>query len=496
MKKLIILATSLLIFSIAFAEVSLTVPIKAQGGTGLKINDIRNFEVTENTVYREDGVIISDTRAQGGTGYKIRYKATATNQNVTTGQLEELNLINIYKGPVLSVSPLKIFNNPVLINSDTYFSNGKLVEHLMGGEGVLLSGYIDNQSLAVVTRVELVDDLDQWKISGYVTDLTDNQFVLNNQVIDYLPENLRSCNSALDNYTFVEVLADPVVGFELNDSIDTVIEVNCVDRSVTTDSRHGSVIVEGMIDAVNLGDTFTLAGQHIKTRNSTKYIRGRASDIQERIKVEVQGKYDSVNNSIHADKVRFLEARINIKLPVRPKDFNHSTIDLAGVSFVTTTQTLDPDGVLEHGINDPMQLQLSGYVSDSTELTVTKIVERGSVDYEDVDLSGEISLIQGPMISVFGIYMNTSETEIYDENGMPISEETFYTLISIGTSVSIEGANFDLGSGIVSSGLIKIEDLPEINDKNHKQFNPNQNTVYGVGRITSSIDEVFISKFE
>ena len=105
MKNLIIILLLLITFTVHAVD-NLSLTNKAQGGTGFRINDTRTLDVTEDTVFLEDGKVIPITKAQGGTGYKVRYKASDTNPNFTAGQLQEMDLINIYK-PIMLIICLK-----------------------------------------------------------------------------------------------------------------------------------------------------------------------------------------------------------------------------------------------------------------------------------------------------------------------------------------------------------------------------------------------------
>lgn len=494
MKNLSIILFIYTISSTAVAGDNTASNNKAQGGTGLKINDIRTLEFTENTIFKEDGEEILETRAQGGTGYKTRYMVSDTNPIFTSGQLEEVDLINTFKGPLLSVSPLQIFNIDGLTNDLTFFTDNRTEADLQVGDSVLISGYSDINSLAVMTRIEVVNDLPEWKLSGYVENLTASQFSINNQLITYSPSDIGLCDSIFADGVFVEVFAEPVPGFSLQDSIDTVTEINCIDRKVAPSNPSATVIIEGMIDAVQLNGDFILAGQQVEVVPTTRYIRGRAADIQQRIKVEVQGVVDEVSAVLTADKVRFLEARFNLTLPVMPSDLNASVLNVAGVDLRITPQTLDPGNVIPNGLNEPKQLQLRGY--GAGDLYVTKIDERGAVDYDDVIVEGEVSAIDRPVIELFGIRIDGSEAVFYDADGLVVSADDFFTMIALNTAVIVEGASYDVNKDLITAGTVSIEDLGDVDGFANTQSKIAEPTLFGVGRITSLPDAIFIGSFD
>ncbi len=496
MKKLIISFLFTLTTNAFAAEVALST-IKAQGGTGFQINDIRNFEVTEDTLYMEDGETIPAIMAQGGTGYKVRYKVSNTSPNLTTGVLDEIDLISIYKGPLLSTSPLKVFNISGLVNSQTYFANNLSLDDLVPGNTVVVSGFIDNESVAVITRIELVNELAEWKLSGFVDNLTANQFSINNQTINYSPNVVGSCNSSLANGDFVEVFAQPVVNFELNDNLDSVTQINCVDRSVVPNHDSGTVIIEGMIDALNVNNGFVLAGQNVEVSRKTRYVRGRPEDIQEGIKIEVEGTADNVSGTVSANSVRFTGARINLTMPVAPNNFNSPVLNVAGVALQVTPQTLDPDGVIAGGFNATKQLQLRGYSLAASELYVTRINERGSVDYGDVSIEGEISALDQPIVELFGIKVDTLDSLFYDDKGLAINANDFFAMVSNGSKVLVKNGTLNPESGLVSGGELIIKTLiSKTIIQSGSSVKVGGEQVFGVGHITSLPDGIFKAEFE
>ncbi len=467
--------------------------IFAQGGTGFRINEVRTFEADGNTVFLKDGQIIPVVSAQGGTGYKVRYSINATNQNLTEGTFVEVDLINIYKGTLLAKNPFVVSGVDGFVNSQTFYPNGSGLNELNIGDSIVVSGFVDNNSSAVITRVEKVSTLSEWKISGYVKNLSSNEFLVNNLVVQFQPSDLGGCNSSLQNGDFIEIFADPVSGFEMGDVLDTVTEINCVDRSVNPGGVT-TVIIEGMIDSVDNQGDFILSGQQIDVGQTTKFIRGKMTDIQERIKIEVEGEVDSLTGVVMADKIRFVGDRINITLPVEVGEFNLPDINVGGASFFVTPQVTDPDMVVMNGLSETTQLQLKGYDSGEGDLYVTRINVRGSVDYNDISLDGVVTSINAPFIEVFGVNIDTTTSSFIDENGMPISAIEFFGLISAGDKVLLDGAELDSLTNQISGGHINIEEFAEPDDSNLE--GPIVPTVYGVGTITGLSDPIFSSTFE
>ncbi len=493
MKKTIYNLLLFFCFATASAGETITDEIRAQGGTGFKINNIRIFEADEDTVYKEDGVVVPDTRAQGGTGFKIRYKAFDVDPNVTQGTLEEINLINVYKGPVVSTNPLKVFNVDSLTTGRTFFTDGLTTDDIELGDEVMVSGFVDSFSNVLMTRVEKVDQLSEWKLTGYVDSFTGNQFSINNQLIIYSAPAFEDCNGPLVNGSLVEVMASTVPGFGLGDPVNSVTVIRCIDDAVVPQAADDTVISDGFIDALLSGGDFILAGQDVHVTQTTKYIRGRADDIQTGVKVEVEGLADLVTGDITADKIRFIEPRMNLTLPVEPADLVGNQFNVAGVTLTTTPQTTDPDDILGMGISQTTQIRFRGYDYGSGELYITRLNQSGNVDFDDVSLTGFVTQIGSSIIEIFGVSVDTTGTQFVGLNGQVITAVDFFNTVVLGAEVELEEATLNAVTNEISGGTLTLIELPESVLAASKLP---ASDVIGIGTVTNLPDILFNSSFE
>jgi hypothetical protein len=249
-----------------------------------------------------------------------------------------------------------------------------------------------------------------------------------------------------------------------------------------------------MIDWVEMSGNFVLSGQEIEVNQQTKYIRGRKTDIQERIKVEVEGAVDGITGTVTAGKIRFLEDRINLTLPVEVNSFNLPNITISGVNFITSPLTLDPDQVISNGISETTQLQFRGYDSGNGDLYVTRINIRGQANYDNVKIDGFITNIDEPFIHVFGINVDTTSTEFINQEGQIISSVEFFNSITVGAKVELINAHLNSITGLISAGTLTIDTLLE--PQSNKNIKYNGNVVYGIGTMTGLADNIFNSTFE
>lgn len=477
--------------SLVSAEDQSRETIRAQGGTGYKINDLRIFEADQNTLYKEDGQTIPQTRAQGGTGYKINYRVVDTSPNLIRGTLTELDLVNVIKGPVVSLSPFKVFDVDQVITSGTVFVDDLLPQDIQLGDQVKLSGFVDSESLVLVTRIERDQNLADWKLSGLVSNLTAGTFQINQQVVQFAPADLQSCNASLANGEYVEVTATPDPAHLISDPVDTVVSVTCVDRRVMPDEDGAPVIIEGMIDQIGMNSDFYIAGQFINVLPQTTFIRGKAADMQERIKVVVEGTADDTTGDIQADKIRFIEPRINLTVPVEPADFSADQFSVAGVVLNVTPQTQDPDGLLG-GLLTTTQIRFRGYDYGDGDLYVSQLTVNGMPDVDESSLTGEVSNIAQPLLHVFGVTIDTSTSAFFDEDGLPITANEFFNQVVLEAEVELENATLNTVTGVLSGGDLSLLGLPE----NLVTRAQGGTGVRGVGTISGTPDVIFIGSFD
>lgn len=468
--------------------------VRAQGGTGFRINDIRTFTPTENTLYTEDGEVISSTRAQGGTGFKIRYKAIEADPNATEGTLDEVELINVFKGPLVSLDPLQVFDVDSLVTGKTHLADGVTLGDLQLGDEVKVSGFVDQNSFFVFTRVERVDALTEWKLTGYVSDLSANQFNINNQTVMFNAGMVSGCSGSLQNGDRIEVLANVQPGFLLGDTVTTTQSVQCVEEQVIADAASDIVIIEGYIDGLLGGGDFLLAGQTIEVSGSTKYIRGRPVDIQSLIKVEVEGDPIMGTGGIAADKIRFLEPRINLTLPVEPSQLVGNQFNVAGITLNVTPQVVDPDLIIANGLTETTRIRFRGYDYGQGQLFISRLQQQGMVDYDDVNVTGLITAINDPEISLFGVAVDTTTSVFLDEDALPISAAAFFAAIELGAEVEVDGASLIPGTDDISGGVVQLLELPESFPQ--PSGGQNKDVVIGLGTLTATPDLIYSNSFE
>ena len=502
MKRLIFLMTFtslMLVFNAQAAE--LTPPtIQGQGGTGLTINYQRQFTLDQNTTVLEDGVVVPGTRGQGGTGFKIRYRlANDVNNDLTAGTLEEINLINTHKGPLLSVDPFRIFNIDGLITADTFFKDDLMLQDLTVGDDLKVSGYIDPNGSLIVTRVEALDQpLTDWKLSGVVSQLSGSVFNIQNQVIDMGFVVPVDCGPGLANGDFVEVAATADPLFTVGSTLVTVTDVTCVDEELDVPPQGTvPVALEGIIDFedLDLNNQFSIAGQTIHVDVDTVFVNGEIDDIDVGVKVEVEGLLDTTTNEILAAEVKFIEVRFRFEAPVAVADVVTDTaITVLGQTVVVTPQLRDEDNIMASGLTEDTQVEIRGFSDRDGNLFLTRVRDRGNPDDTDVSAEGAVTAISQPMIQIQGVMVDTSSSVFFDALGNPIDATTFFAQIDLGSEVGIELANWDALNEIISGGSLSLDE--DANQVRSTDQLAGASGAWGIGTMTSLPDVLFVGDFD
>lgn len=473
--------------------------INGQGGTGLQINNIRNFDITQATIIKEDGIIIPAIRGQGGTGFKVRYSiANDVNADITAGTLNEVNLINTHKGPVTSVDPLIIFNVDSLVTADTFYEDGLVLENIQVGDELKVSGFIDDNSSIIISRIEADDaPLAEWKLSGYISNLNMNTFNINNQLVEIGSAVIDNCLSGLQNGGFVEIKATPDNAFTAGSTLGGVTQIECVDAGIVIDpGLFIPVALEGLVDFedIDLNSLFTVAGQLIFIDMNTLYINGEIDDIVVGAKVEVEGLLNSSTSEITANKVKFKEVRFKFEEPVLPGDVVIGTsIQLFGKNILNTPQLRDEDGIMTSGLAAETQVEVRGYADSQGNLYATRVRERGNPDANDVSADGQITAISNPFIEVYGVVVDTTNSVFFDQNNMVISAVEFFAQIAVGTEVEVESSSVNEMNNVIDGVIVRIDEADDVTRIQQRLgFAEGQ----GIGTITGFNDLIFADSFE
>ncbi|MEE4252244.1 MAG: DUF5666 domain-containing protein [Alcanivoracaceae bacterium] len=317
------------------------------------------------------------------------------------------------------------------------------------GDGVEVSGYIAADGIIIATYIGYEDNVSEPRVVGKVSNLNAESltFQINGLEVDYNTASLSSLPG--------DMLANDVV-VRVRGSLDgEILEASDVKgfSNGFDDLDDGfEAELKGVITEVTSSSQIAINGIAVSIRPGAEFEDGSAEQLIVGAIVEVEGIWS--DGGILADEVEF-EQEDNVRIDgqitaitATNMTLNEGTISALGLTLVSNSSTRYEDdsdadedffGLDDLAVNDYVELR--GYQSGDT-LVLTEVVR------EDIDLPLEVSL-RGPVtgttpntsLTILGVEVNVSSSEFEDENDNNISASTFFSAITIGsTIVEVEGS--------------------------------------------------------
>jgi len=428
-------------------------------GSGIfDVNNTRTFSMDSNTLIYLDGSLIDNTIFEIiGSGFKTAFTVLDdVNGNVNSGTVNALELITNIQGPVTSVTPLMVLEQPILMTSNTVktFHNAIQVDDLFS-----LSGYLNNNNSLKATKIMGNDDLNNWKIRGFASDINANDFKIGSLKINLGGEQVLNCNSGFNDGQHVEVIMGSDANYQAGVAIDTIISIECLKlNQLSQQSFVLPTVTQGFISQT-VGQNFWLKDVLVNTSNNTQYQNGEKNFIDEAVNVEVQGVFNTENSEIQANVIRFLDTRIAITFPVEPQDIIvGESITMHGMTFVKTPQT-KASPILDNGIVNAKQIEIQGFVDSDGNAYISKILDKGDVDFNQVSIRGGVNSVNNPLFSLLNFQVDVTNSLIIDLGAGVIDINTFFGLIDEGSQVEVRNAIYDMALDKITDGMVIIKSL-------------------------------------
>ncbi len=491
---------TLLIFAMANTSASESQSTLEIIGSGVfDVNTTRTYTIDENTEIYKDGEKIEHTLFEIiGSGFKTAFTLTDdVNGNVDSGTINALELITNIRGPVTSLSPISVLEQPVLLTSDTVEVNTSNIEL---GQIISVSGYLNNNNSLKATRTAM-EDLDQWKVRGFITHITPNRLDIGSLSINLSGATLLNCESGINNGTHIEIMMDSDSNYQVGTPIDTIISIECLKlNQLAEESLVLPSVIQGFISD-KTGQDFWLNDVKVEVNQNTVYENGEMSFIDEWVNVEVQGVFDTESSEIQADVVRFVDHRIEITFPVEPENIIlNESITLLGTAFLATPQTKDNSNILTTGLLSPRQIHIEGYVDSQGIAYLSKIVNNGNSNFNRVSIRGDVNAINNPVFSILSIEVDATNSLIVNQGTGVIDLTTFFNLLNIGSQVEIKNAVYDQITNTFIDGNIAIKKIGSSQKNAPVQIKEIIGSGiiggFGTATITATPDRLFGTSFE
>lgn len=429
------------------------------------VNDIREFEFSDDTTVYIDGEIASDDDIKLGMVVTVNVDDDA-NDDFTRGTLLSVYADHLLKGPVTSINPLRVLNQEISVVSSTVLDSlpGNSISGLQIGDTVEIAGHV-NGTLIRASRIEYKPGgVLEWQLRGNITGATSLGILsIGSQIINYSMASFENCSSDISEARYVEINAAAVEGFTSGDSL-TASKIECIsselfvpdDSSISTERAS----LEGFVDEVISTSVFTINGEPISTTSATVYENGNANDLVAGVKVEAEGLLDIESGELQAAKISFRESRFRIEAPVQPDDVSlGESVTILGLTINALSTTEDEDAILQ-GLSDAIQVEIRGFTDANGTAYAEEIRERGTADAGDTVFRGPVTAKEASTstFTLLGSTVNTSGAQLKSANDTPMTEAAFFTALRVGQEVKVQDASFNTVTHTFTGGEIELED--------------------------------------
>ncbi|MBL4661569.1 MAG: hypothetical protein JKY19_14515 [Alcanivoracaceae bacterium] len=470
-------------------------------GSGIfEVNKTRTYTINDETMITLDDTVIDQSLFEIiGSGFKSAFTLLDdVNSTIDTGTINAIELITNLQGPVTSISPLEILGQPVLTTADTVLV---LSGSIALDQSVAVSGYLSANNSLKATRIMPSNDLQAWKIRGFASEITGAGFKIGSLTINRGAEQIQNCDSVggFNDGVLVEVKMTSNADYVIGTPVNGIQSIACLMlNQLPKEAGTLPSVVQGFISQTQ-GHNFWLNDIKVNVNNSTVYENGERDFIDEAINVEVQGVFNAETSVLQADVVRFMDRRIEITFPVVPEDVSiDESILINGVTFFKTPQSKDVANILA-GIADDKQIQIRGYVDSNGIAYISKILDKGVPNFNNISLRGDISALDNPLFSVLNFQIDSSNSLIINLGAGVIDVETFFNLVVIGSQVEIKNAQYDsVLNQLINANITirKIEAPNKISINNKEIIGSGIIRGFGTATITKTNDWMFKSDFE
>jgi Domain of unknown function (DUF5666) len=400
-------------------------------------------------------------KAEGWRSDDIVVDADAT---LSTGSVTSIRLENNLKGPITSVDPLRVLGQPFTINGNTVLVGFADPTLLAVGQFLEVSGFVDTSSSLIASRVALEDSPPaQWRLSGFVTQLDGGASTATigsppgGQGIAFVGATPADCGTGLQVGDYVVVVADPIGGFVPGQVVDSVTQLRC--RPVAQageDGEHDAF--EGLITSLINDTSFTFAGFTVTHDASTLFRNGNAGDLDEGVRVEVEGTFTSPT-TLAARRIKFILAAVRFRAPVAAADVTPGqSITILGNTVLDNAQDRDEDDIMANGLNQTTQVEVRAYLDKLGNLFATRVRSRGDPRTDHYQLQAPAQTVTPPTLTALGLTVDTSSSTFLDESQSPITSQQFFAAISAGTLFEIDDASFDANNNRLFGGVVSLSD--------------------------------------
>lgn len=438
-----------------------------QADSQITISRVHRYTLTPSTVLMLDGRPISSAQLQQlGAGFNTHVVVSGSGGGLAGGEALAVELRTLLKGPVTATNPLRVLNQPIGVNGDTVLVGlpaGGL-DAVAPGDLLQVSGYVDSNGSIVASRLDAgLNPATDWKLSGFVSNLGSATFTIGSQLVDFGTVIAVGCEPVLGNGQFVEVESVRNANYTGSAVLGGVRSVTCEDLGVDGPPGAGQVSLEGIVSLVPDPPTsplsFQMAGITVLTTAQTEFRGGTADDVDEGVRLEAEGTLDAAQSTLLAREVRFTQAQVRMRAPLAPTDvIPGESLVMFGSTVRFAPQTRDDDGIVAHGLSQPREVEVVGFVDGTGSLFASRVRDRGNAGGARLVFGGPVTRVEAPTLNVLGQTIDTGGAQFRDEADQVITAEQFFAQVRTGSIIKATDCTYDAVTQRITAQEIELDD--------------------------------------
>jgi len=405
---------------------------------------------TSAAEFKVDGQLA--TQDDLAVGDMVLVKGTIDDDN-SNAVAESVEFDDNVEGPVSSVdSAMDI----IIVLGQTVRTAGAIfddncpadLDDLLTVAAVEVSGQVMADGSIDASRIECKNVAGEMEVTGIVTSLGADTFMINALVVDFT-----SVPAVLDNFLGGSISEnDPVEakGNSLGPAGELIATRVEFKGAGFEDNEGDHVEIEGFITRFVSDTDFDVSGIPVTTiPGTTVYEGGSAADLGENLKVEVEGEFDDLG-VLNATKVQIKQAK-TVRVTAQVDSVNGNSFVMLGITFNTeqgetrfedkTDMVGDSFNISDINTDDYLEVRGQEFPAGSGEVFAL-IVERDDLDTEAI-IQGFIATdgVNRPLITVLDVTIETNGSTIYknDDDSVIPDPDDFWDAISAGSLIKAKG---------------------------------------------------------
>lgn len=344
-----------------------------------------------------------------------------------------------------------VLGQSVHTGARTVFGNVIGVGSLRVGDLVEVSGYRTATGL-LASWVERKTVADSTQVKGAIGNVTATTFTIGTLTVDYAAASLRNVapSGLAAGMTVVAKGSLPAGGTLAASEVEVIVP-----NLGGSDKGSSSGVVAGF-DGVSL----LVNGQRLQLTAGTAYVNGTSADLADDKTVKVD--FAIVGSTLVATKVEFTKLKAPVDIAAQVTGTDGTTVELFGPDGVTLTFTATSQ-LQDKGEAKLKNLRVSDLrVGDRLTVRGDQVDEAVVVvDRLDrtrpnplVTVGARALSIAAPQFTLLDTIVQTNASTAYvDENGAPITAETFFTRAP-GHKISVTGTAV---ANVITATIARIE---------------------------------------